>query len=155
MTARTWLKAAIVIGWVALQLALIVTAGRRPEHAFGFRMFPEASTISYSLARVVRTSAGPREIVVKDGHYFVRHDDGSVRHYEWRDWIPQRALGAFDREIFASYGAAAQLSRMSLALEAFARYVGDDGETERFVLHGYVKRNGGAPEPFRFESAPR
>lgn len=115
-------------------------------------MFPEASTLSYSLHRVVRRAGREQELQVDKGHYFVRQSDGSLRHYDWHDWIRQGALGNFDQEMFASYGAAAQTARLEAALAAFATFVGDDGETQRFVLTGVVRRNGGEPTPFRFEA---
>ena len=37
--------------WIAGQAALVLTAGGRPDHIFGFRMFPEASTIEIHLWR--------------------------------------------------------------------------------------------------------
>jgi hypothetical protein len=44
-------RVAFAAAWIAGQAALVLTAARRPDHAFGFRMFPEASTIEIHLSR--------------------------------------------------------------------------------------------------------
>ena len=47
--------------WIAGQSALILTAGRRSEAAFGFRMFSESSTLSFSLTREIDAPSGHGE----------------------------------------------------------------------------------------------
>ena len=37
--------------WIGGQAALVLSAGMRPDHIFGFRMFPEASTMEIHLWR--------------------------------------------------------------------------------------------------------
>lgn len=152
-------KASVLLGWLAVQGALVATAGSRPEHAFGFRMFGEASTLSYSLHRVIRGPDGEeRELKCEGGRYSILRgapgrDERVV--YDWHDWVKRPALGTFDRELFASYGVAAQLSRLAIAVDSFADQVPADHETLRFVLRGTSSRNGSPPEPFVFESHGR
>ena len=142
-------KASVLVGWLGVQAALIATSGARPEHAFGFRMFGEASTLQYSLSRVVRQGGTVREVPCPDGKYTIKG-----REYDWHSWVRQGGLGTFDREIFASYGVAAQRNRLEAAVRSYAAHVQGDHETVRFVLSGWTARNGGAHVPFRFESAP-
>lgn len=150
------LKAAAVVGWVALQGALVLTAGARPEHAFGFRMFSEASTLSYSLFRVVRGPDGRlHEEKCENGRYSIARPGQDRLFFDWHDWVKTTGLGTFDREIFASYGVDAQLSRLEAAVASFATQVPADHETVRFVIRGQSSRNGGARQPFSFESAER
>lgn len=146
-------KAFVLLGWLALQGTLIATAGPRPEHAFGFRMFGEASTLKYSLYRVVRAPDGTqRELKCDEGRYRIAKGGGEGVAFDWHDWVKTPALGTFDREIVASYGVAAQRSRLAAAVDSFADQVPADRETARFVIRGYSRRNGGPPEPFVFES---
>lgn len=148
-------KASLVVGWLLLQSTLIATAGARPEHAFGFRMFGEASTISYSLFRLVRDPDGRiREVRCENGRYSVQGRGTDRLFFDWHDWVKTRGLGSFDREIFASYGVAAQRARLQAAVESFAGQIRGDHETLRFVLRGYTSRNGGPKESFAFESPP-
>jgi hypothetical protein len=141
-------KASVIIGWLGVQTALIVTSGARPEHAFGFRMFGEASTLQYSLSRIVREGGQLREVPCPNGKYSV----GPGRDYDWHGWVRQGGLGTFDRELFASYGVAAQLARLHAAVDSFAAHVPGDNRTLRFVMSGWSQRNGGSRVPFRFES---
>lgn len=143
-------KAAVLVGWLGVQAALILTAGARPEHAFGFRMFAEASTVQYSLSRGIRAGNGVRELPCPAGRYTTR----AGRSYDWHTWVRQAELGAFDREIVASYGAEAQRSRLEAALRWYAGNVEHDAESEYFVVSGFTTRNGGERVPFRFQSAP-
>ena len=55
-------RVVFAVVWLAAQAALIATAGLRPEHAFGFRMFSESTTAELHLYR--RTFDG--ELVSED-----------------------------------------------------------------------------------------
>lgn len=142
-------KACVLVGWVGTQAALILTSGARPEHAFGFRMFGEASDLQYKLTRIVHDGGQLKEVPCPNGRYVA-----SGRTYDWHDWVKQGGLGTFERTLFASYGVAAQRARLEAAVHSFADHVPGDKETVRFVLSGWTQRNGGAQEPFRFESQP-
>ena len=143
-------KASVLVGWLGVQAALILTAGARPEHAFGFRMFGEASTLQYSLARGIRERSGVRELPCPAGRYTTR----AGRSYDWHTWVRNAELGAFDREIVANYGVAAQLTRLEAALSSYAAHVEGDAESVYFVLSGFTTRNGGERVPFRLQSPP-
>ncbi len=142
-------------GWITVQAALVVTAGSRPEAAFGFRMFPEASTIDVHLLRRVASPTGEQTIDVTNGTWVARSPDGSRRTTRWRDRVKVGGLAAFDREIFASYGVDAQLARIQAALDDVALHSPDDAETKQLVARVTVKKNGHAPTVVELTSVPR
>jgi hypothetical protein len=133
--------------WVVLQLTLVMTAGRRSDGAFGFRMFSESSTLKLSLYREVDAPDGKRTRVHVDGGVWTaRAADGTNHRLSWYDRVPI-PYWIFDQEMHASYGAAAQLSRLAGALDDLASHVpaSDDLETRHFILDVAVRRNGREP----------
>jgi hypothetical protein len=144
-------------GWLAVQAALVVTAGSRSEAAFGFRMFPEASTINVHLLRRVASpsGAGTTLVDVSNGTWVAVAPDGQRRTTRWRDRVKVGALATFDRDLFASYGVAAQLARIQAALDDVAMHSPDDAETKALVARVTVNKNGHAPTVVELTSAPR
>ncbi len=149
ISGSDFVKASVIASWLGVQATLIATSGARPEHAFGFRMFGEASYLQYTLSRVVRDGDRLHEVACPNGQYVA-----SGRSFDWHTWVRQTGLGTFDRKLFASYGIAAQLARLEAAVHSFAEHVPGDRQTLRFVLSGWTQRNGGPELPFRFESQP-
>ena len=143
--------------WVAVQAVLIVTAGRRPDGAFGFRMFNESSTVRIALFREVDGPDGNvARIHVDGGVWSARGSDGVHHRLTWYDRVPT-PYWIFDQEMHASYGAKAQLSRLQGALDDVARHLApsDDVETRRLVLDVTVRRNGREPVLHRLTSRER
>jgi len=138
-------------GWVFLQAALVLTASCRPDGIFGFRMFPEASTLEFELARVVGGVALP----APGGEWSARDAAGQLRHFSWRDRVTDPVLSSPGTRVFASYGADAQLAHLQRALDDVARHEPEDAETERFVARVVVWRNGRMPSTTVLESAHR
>jgi len=131
------------IVWIALQAALVLTAGRRADGAFGFRMFSESSTLKVTLLREVAGGDGRRARVnVDDGIWTARDAHGVRRRFAWRERVRRPELATFDREIGASYGVKAQLERLQGALDDVAAHTSEDVETRRLVLDVTVRRNG-------------
>lgn len=147
------LRIAGAIAWIAAQLTLVLTASRRPDAAFGFRMFPESSTIAVSLTRSVTGPAGVSlRLPVHDGTWSA-HDETGVPHvFSWRERVRRPELATFDVEMSASYGAAAQLARWQAALDDVAGHVVGDAETRRLHLEVTVRRNGQEPRIVQLES---
>lgn len=142
--------------WIAVQVTLILTADRRPEGAFGFRMFNESSTIRLVLYRELEGPDGKRTRVHVDGGAWVaRGADGAPHRLSWYDRVPP--YWAFDQEMAASYGARAQLARLSSALDDVATHLSlaDDRETRRLILDVTVRRNGREPVVQQFVSSER
>jgi hypothetical protein len=138
--------------WIALQGALVLTAGRRPDGAFGFRMFSESSTLRLTLTRELANGA---RVPAPNGAWQARGPGGLLRAFDWHDRVKRPEMGVFDREISASYGAAAQLSRLRAALDDVASHVPDDTETRRLVLDVTIRRNGREPYTVELTSPVR
>lgn len=138
-------------GWVALQAGLVLTASCRTDGIFGFRMFPEASTIEFELDRVV----GGATVPAPGGGWSARDAGGQLRHFSWRDRVIDPVLSSPGTRVFAAYGAAAQLARLQRALDDLALHEPEDAETERFVARVLVWNNGRDPRTVVLESASR
>jgi hypothetical protein len=138
--------------WLAVQAALVLTATARPDRAFGFRMFPEASTIEIRLERVLGQG-----IVIADprGEWSARDAQGQLRHFAWHDRVRDPVLGSLDARVFASYGVDAQLARLQRALDDVADHIPEDAETRRLRAVVVVRKNGEDAEAHTLESHAR
>ena len=157
-SARVWARIAFSFVFVAVQAALVLTAGDRPENAFGFRMFSESSTISYSLAREVKRSPLAGDVVVvpvADGEWSAKDSQGVLRHVSWRDRVKRPELCVFDATFHASYSARAQLTRLGAALDDVATHTPDDQETVRLLMDVTIRHNGREPEVIHLTSVRR
>jgi hypothetical protein len=142
--------------WVTTQIALVITADRRPDGAFGFRMFSESSTVKVVLYREVVGPDGQRmRVHVDDGVWSARDSGGLVRRFAWTDRVRRRELAMFDTELSAHYGTEAQISRFQSALDDVATHTPDDGDTRRFLLDVTVRKNGREPYVVHLASAER
>ncbi len=137
--------------WVGGQATLVLTAGRRPDHIFGFRMFPEASTVEIHLWR--DTSTGEERAA--RGEWSARDAAGQLRHFSWRDRVRDPILSSVDARVFASYGVDAQLARLAHALDDVADHVPEDAETRDLRAEVVVRRNGAAPRTVSIRSHAR
>ena len=155
----TWKGAWRVIfaaAWVGAQAALVITADRRPEFAFGYRMFAESSTVNVVLYREIIGDGGQRRRVhVEDGVWGARDVGGLQRRFAWTDRVRRRELAMFDAEISARYSTRAQLTRLQAALDDVATHTPDDAETRRLLLDVTVRHNGGEPYVVHLASAER
>ena len=140
---RTAFAALYLLG----QVTLIVTAGRRPDNAFGFRMFNESSTLSAHLVREVESPSGHGNTTLDvHGTSWTARDGAGVLHrFDWRDRVREPALSYFEGTIHASYGADAQLARLQAALDDVASHIPQDAETRRLGVEVDVRKNGREP----------
>jgi hypothetical protein len=149
---RPWF-AALFLG---VQAALIVTAARRPDHAFGFQMFSESTVIRIRPFREVDDAFGIRLVPIDPSGTWVSKDaQGNALSFAWNDRIKRPELRIFDQWIFAGYGADAQLDRLRGALSDMASHLEGDTDTRRLVLEVDVKKNGGEAFVVRLESPYR
>jgi hypothetical protein len=88
-------RVAFAVLWIGGQAALCISAAWRPDGAFGFRMFPEASSITIHVEGVT-----PRE---------------------WMERVKDPILENLDVPVNAAYGANAQLQRLQAAIDDAAR----------------------------------
>lgn len=155
MQLGQWGRVVFAVAWIGLQGGLILTANRRPDGAFGFRMFSESTTIKVSLYREVAAPDGGRTRVhVDDGKWSARDASGRVKRFSWHDRVTPN-LAVFDAEWAAAYGEAAQLTRWQGALDDVFAYTSDDADTLRLVLDVVVKKNGREPHTVTLFSADR
>lgn len=148
-------RIAFAVAWIGLQGGLILTANRRPDGAFGFRMFAESTTIKVSLYREIVGADGVRSRVhVDDGKWSARDASGHVKRFSWHDRVTPN-LSVFDVEWAAAYGEAAQLARWQGALDDVAAQTTEDADTKRLVLDIVVKKNGREPHTVTLFSADR
>ena len=140
-------KAAFAGAWILGQAALVLTAGGRPDGAFGFRMFSESSTISARLFRRVDADTGHGTVAVEvpDGDWTARDASGSPHRVSWRARVKEPQLSSFGQTFAASYGAAAQVQRWGAALRDVAQHIPEDTETRALELELTVRKNGRAP----------
>jgi hypothetical protein len=143
--ARALLSAA----WLGGQAVLVATGSMRPDAAFAFRMFAESSTISFTLSRDV----GNARVVVDQGTWLARDSRGVLHRFRWDDRVKDTNLWPWGQPIHASYGASAQLDRLSHALDDVASHMSEDAETTRLVADVVVRKNGGPPERVHLERA--
>lgn len=134
----------------------MITADRRSDAAFGFRMFTESSSIRMSLYREVAGEDGQRTRVhVEDGVWSANDAGGLRRRFAWTDRVRRNELALFDKETSAKYGVAATLARLQAALDDVATHTADDADTRRFLLDVTVRRNGREPYVVHLASAER
>jgi hypothetical protein len=148
--ARPWRGAWRVVFafvWVATQITLVITADRRADAAFGFRMFSESSTLKIALYREVAPGGDgkPTRIHVDDGVWTARDASGISHRHAWSERVRRQELATFDTEINAKYAVDAQLARLQAALDDVAAHIPDDVETKRFLLDVTVRKNGREP----------
>jgi hypothetical protein len=137
--------------WIASQVALVVTADRRIDGAFGFRMFAESSSIKLVLYRELDSG---KRVHVDGGVWTARSVDGTIHRLTWYDRVPM-PYWIFDQDMHASYGAGTQLWRLQGALDDVATHIPNDAETRRFVLDVTVKKNGHEPVVHQLTSRER
>jgi hypothetical protein len=141
--------------YVGTQAVLVATAGLRADAAFGFRMFPESSTMEVHLARRVDAPSGHGTVLVdvEDGTWTTKDRSGLPHVVRWRDRVKEPELGIFDAMHHASYGIGTQLSRLAAALDYVTDHLSEDAETRTLVLAVTYKKNGHDPLKTELESA--
>jgi hypothetical protein len=137
------LKGRVAFGalWIVGQVALVVSADDRPDHIFGFRMFPEASTLEIELLRV--TARG--DVPAPHGEWSAQDGSGQLRHFSWHDRVRDPVLGTLDTPVFASYGLDAQFARLQHALDDVADHLQGDAETLQLQADVSASKNGREP----------
>ena len=144
------------VAWLAAQVALVLTADRRVDAAFGFRMFTESSTIRMSLYREIIGADGQRvRARVDDGVWSANDAGGLRRSFAWSERVRRYELARFDADTAAKYSAATTLARLQAALDDIATHTPDDADTRRFFLDVTVRRNGGEPYVVHLASPER
>lgn len=154
---RIGARAAFVAIWLLGQGALVLTAGRRADAAFGFRMFSESTTLSITLSREVEAPTGEGTILVpiEDGTWIARDRTGLPHRFAWNDRVTDPVVGSLGVTMQAAYGGAAQLERLQAALDDVATHTPEDADTHALVADVVLRKNGREPQNLRLTSAPR
>ncbi|MEO6418315.1 MAG: hypothetical protein ABIP39_02845 [Polyangiaceae bacterium] len=147
-------RTAFAAAYLALQMILVTSAGSRPDHAFGFRMFSESSTLNVALFRRIDAPSGHGtiDVHVEDGTWIAKDADGAPQRISWRERVRDPGLSTFDTTIHASYGADAQVERLQAALDDVAAHIPHDTETRALVLQINKRSNGREPVTFVLEA---
>lgn len=133
------LRPLFFLGYLGIQLALLLRAQTSPDLVFGFQMFNASSELKIALFRKVHHK---RLIAVNDGTWSVKGADGVLHTYRWNERVHDGVLGTLDRYVHASYGLQAQLFRLQFALNDVASHLPDDHETEALVALVDTRQNG-------------
>jgi hypothetical protein len=129
---------------------LVATAGMRSDRSYGFRMFPEASTIVVHVSR--RLDDG-RLVPIEGGRWQARDCAGAVHAFRWGAMVRYPAPGQLDVPVGAPYGVESEVHRTRDALAWVATHTPEDCETRALVAHIEARKNGRAVEPIDAEVA--
>lgn len=130
------------LGYLAVQIALLVYAQKSPDLVFGFQMFNASSDMKISLYRKLRSKGRTHLVRVEDGAWQVKDGAGNLVTFRWQDRVRDGVLSNLDRFVHASYGLEAQLFRLRFALEDVAAHLPQDGETRALVAVVDTLQNG-------------
>jgi hypothetical protein len=132
---RTWL-CALFFGAEAL---LVATAGMRSDRSYGFRMFPESSSITVHVSR--RLSDGTL-VPIERGRWEARDCEGASHAFVWGKMVRSPAPFRLDAPVGAPYGVESEIHRTSDALRWVLDHTPDDCETRALVARVEARRNG-------------
>jgi hypothetical protein len=132
------------------EIVLVATAGMRSDRSYGFRMFPEASSIT---VHVSRRLDGGRVVPIEGGRWQAHDCSGGIHSFAWGKMVRFPAPWKLDAEVGAPYGVESELHRTSDALRWVAEHTPDDCETRALVAHVVPTKNGRVLDPVDFEVA--
>ncbi|HEY1955294.1 MAG TPA: hypothetical protein VGH28_06770 [Polyangiaceae bacterium] len=147
----------VAAAWIGGQVVLVGTGPRRADGSFAFRMFPESSTIQIDLSRevVAESGQGTVRVPVENGRWLARDEGGTMHRFRWDERVVDGNLFPYGQPVHASYGAAAQVQRLALALDDVAAHIPEDDETVRLIADVTVRKNGGPPQHVELASRYR
>ncbi|HEY1693717.1 MAG TPA: hypothetical protein VGG39_16235 [Polyangiaceae bacterium] len=132
------------------ELLLIATAGMRSDRSYGFRMFPESSTVEVHVSR--RLGDG-RTVPIEAGRWRAHDCSGGVHAFSWGRMVRFPAPSRLDAPVGAPYGVESEIHRTRDALAWVAAHTPQDCETRALVARVVPTRNGRVLDPVEFEAA--
>ena len=132
------------------EAVLVATAGMRSDRSYGFRMFPEASSI---VVHVSRRLDGGRLVPIEGGRWQARDCSGGMQAFRWGEMVRYPAPAQLDAPVGAPYGVESEVHRTREALRWVAEHTADDCETRALVAHVEVRKNGRLLDPVDVEIA--
>ena len=132
------------------EAVLVATAGLRSDRSYGFRMFPEASTI---VVHVSRRLDGGLLVPIEGSRWQARDCSGGVHSFRWGDMVRYPAPGRLDVPVGAPYGVESEEHRARDALAWVATHTPEDCETRALVARIEPRKNGRLLDPIDVEVA--
>jgi hypothetical protein len=135
-----------VAAWLAAQATLVATAGLRADHAYGFRMFEESSTVELRLSRELDDGG----LLPIDDDWEARDCTGALHHFSWSERVRLPAPERLGLALPAPYGAGAAEAQARAAVAWVAAHTPDDCQTLGFRAELRLRRNGLELQPISF-----
>lgn len=129
---------------------LVATAGMRSDRSYGFRMFPESSSITVHLSR--RLDDGS-VVPVEKGRWEARDCSGAPHVVVWGKMVRSPAPWRLDVPVGAPYGVDSEVHRTRDALRWVLDHATDDCDTRALVAKIDARRNGRPPYEIELEAA--
>lgn len=133
----------------ASEAVLIGTAGMRSDRSYGFRMFPEASSITVHVSR--RLVDGTL-VPIEKGRWRALDCRGEAHDVVWSKMVRPPAPWRLDGAVSAPYGIESEIHRTRDALRWVADHTPQDCETRALVAKVDARRNGRPPEEVDLEA---
>ena len=131
------------------EVLLIATAGMRSDRSYGFRMFPESSSIT---VHVSRRLADGTLVPIEKGRWRARDCGGEEHDVVWGKMVRSPAPWRLDSPVPAPYGVESEVHRTRDALQWVVDHTPQDCETRALVAKIDTRRNGRAPEEIDLEA---
>jgi hypothetical protein len=125
------------------EAVLIATAGMRTDRSYGFRMFPEASSIVVHLSR--RLADGQLVAVGRTGRWETHDCSGARTVVEWSRMVRDPAPQKLESSVGAPYGVENEVQRTSDAMRWVLGHTPGDCETRALVATVDARKNGRPP----------
>jgi hypothetical protein len=129
---------------------LIATAGMRSDRSYGFRMFPEASSIVLHVSRRLEDGS---IVPIEGGWWQARDCNGAVQRFVWGKMVRPPAPWKLDAPVPAPYGVDSEVHRARDALAWVLAHTEQDCETRALIANVTARRNGRPPYEIAFEVA--
>jgi hypothetical protein len=124
------------------EAVLVATATLRSDRSYGFRMFPESSSITVHLSR--RLADGTL-VPVEKGRWEAHDCSGGTHAFAWPRMVRFPAPARLDVPVGAPYGVESEIHRTEDAMRWVLAHVDDDCETRGLVARVEARRNGRPP----------
>jgi hypothetical protein len=128
---------------------LVATAGMRSDRSYGFRMFPEASSIT---VHVSRRLADGSLVPIERGRWHALDCSGEGHDIVWSKMVRSPAPWRLDAPVAAPYGVDSEIHRTGDALRWVVDHTPQDCETRALVAKVDTRRNGRPPEEVDLEA---
>jgi hypothetical protein len=125
------------------EAVLIATAGMRTDRSYGFRMFPESSSIVVHLSR--RLGDGRLVSVDKTGRWETHDCAGARTVVQWNKVVRFPAPASLETTVGAPYGVENEVQRTTDAMRWVLDHAPEDCETRALVAIVDARKNGRAP----------